>query len=95
LYEAALAARALVVEPRAVGFRDFDGFQPHQVHRKRAVWARMAAMRAAGLAVPETLNLRLAECAHLNTVSENLDEARGARRRAREGRLGEPPAVSR
>jgi coenzyme F420 hydrogenase subunit beta len=95
LYEAALAAGAVEIEPRAVGFRDFDGFQPHQVHRKRAVWARMAGMRGAGLAVPETLNLRLAECARLNTVSENLDEARGARRRAREGRLGEPPAVSR
>ncbi len=78
-----------------MGFRDFDGFQPHQVHRKRSVWARMAGMRAAGLAVPETENLRLAGCARLNTVGENLDEARGARRRAREGRLGEPPAVSR
>ncbi len=95
LFRAAVSAGAIVVEPRTVGFRDFDGFQPHQVHRKRAVWARMAGMRAAGLAVPETENLRLAECARLNTVSENLDEARGARRRAREGRLGEPPAVSR
>jgi hypothetical protein len=28
-------------------------------------------------------------------VRENLDEARGARRRAHEGTLGEPPAVSR
>jgi coenzyme F420 hydrogenase subunit beta len=45
--------------------------------------------------VPETLNLRLEECARLNTVHENLDEARGARRRARAGRLGEPPAVKR
>jgi coenzyme F420 hydrogenase subunit beta len=95
LFRAAVSAGAIVAEPGAVGFRDFDGFQPHQVRRKRAVWARMAGMRAAGLAVPEIENLRLAECARLNTVSENLDEARGARRRAREGRLGEPPAVSR
>lgn len=95
LYRAALAAGAIVIEPRDVGFRDFDGFQPHQVQRKRAVWARMAGMRAAGLAVPDAVNLRLAECARLNTVAENLQEARGARRRAREGRLGEPPAVSR
>ncbi len=95
LYRAAVAAGALVVEPREVGFRDFDGFQPHQVNRKRAVWARMAGMSAAGLAVPQTINLRLAECARLNTLGENLDEARGARRRAREGGLREPPAVSR
>jgi coenzyme F420 hydrogenase subunit beta len=95
LYEAALAAGAIVVEPRTVDFRDFDDFQPHQVRKKRAVWARMAGMRAAGCAVPETSNLRLEECARLNTITQNLDEARGARRRAREGRLGEPPAVDR
>lgn len=95
LYRAAVAAGALVIEPRQVGFRDFDGFQPHQVSKKRAVWARMAGMSAAGLPVPDTHNLRLRECARLNSVAENLDEARGARRRARQGRLGEPPAVRR
>ena len=55
----------------------------------------LAVMRAAGQAVPETHGLRLAECARMNTVAENLDEARGARRRARQGRLGEPPARQR
>jgi coenzyme F420 hydrogenase subunit beta len=95
LYRAALAAGAIVVEPREVSFRDFDVFQPHQVRKKRAVWARLAGMRAAGQPVPETHGLRLAECARMNTVAENLDEARGARRRARQGRQGEPPAVER
>ena len=95
LYRAALAAGAIVVEPREVSFRDFDEFQPHQVRKKRAVWARLAGMRAAGQPVPETHGLRLAECARLNTLAENLDEARGARRRARQGRLGEPPARQR
>ena len=95
LYRAALAAGAIVVEPGEVSFRDFDGFQPHQVRKKRAVWARLAGMRAAGQPVPETHGLRLAECARMNTVAENLEEARGARRRARLGRLGEPPASQR
>jgi coenzyme F420 hydrogenase subunit beta len=95
LYRAALAAGAITVEPRSVTFRDFDGFQPHQVRKKRAVWARMAGMKAAGCAIPETHRLRLDECARLNTWTENLDEARGARRRARQGRLGEPPAAAR
>lgn len=95
LYRAAVEAGAIVVEPRNVSFRDFDEFQPHQVRKKRAVWARLAGMKAAGQPVPETHNLRLEECARLNTVAENLDEARGARRRARRGRLGEPPAVER
>jgi len=95
LYRAALEAGAIVAEPGEVSFRDFDGFQPHQVRKKRAVWARLAGMRAAGQPVPETYGLRLAECARMNTLAENLDEARGARRRARQGRLGEPPAVAR
>ena len=95
LYEAALAAGAIVVQPGDVSFRDFDGFQPHQVRKKRAVWARFAGMRAAGQPVPETHDLRLAECARLNSLAENLAEARGARRRAKQGRLGEPPAVKR
>jgi coenzyme F420 hydrogenase subunit beta len=95
LYRAAVAAGAIVLEPRDVSFRDFDDFQPHQVHKRRAVWARLVGMQAAGLAVPQTVNLHLTDCARLNSVRENLDEARGARRRAREGKLGEPPAVTR
>jgi coenzyme F420 hydrogenase subunit beta len=95
LYEAAVAAGAITVLPREVTFRDFDYFQPHQVRRKRAVWARLAGMKAAGMPVPETPDLRLRECARLNSLGENLDEARGARRRARQGRLGEQPAVER
>src|ERR1700679_3852880 len=78
LYRAALEAGAIAVESQTVRVRDFDGFQPHQVRKKRAVWARLAGMRAAGHAVPHTDNLRLEECAHLNTVAENLAEARGA-----------------
>lgn len=95
LYRAAVAAGAIVIAPLELSFRDFDDFQPHQVHKRRAVWARLAGMKAAGCAVPRTVNLRLGDCARLNTVRENLDEARGARRRAREGKLGEPPAVAR
>src|SRR3984885_8636208 len=95
LYRAALEAGAIAVEPRHVGFRDFDVFQPPQGGKKRAVWARLAGMKAAGQPVPETYNLRIEECARLNTVAENLVEARGARRRSRQGRLGEPAATER
>jgi coenzyme F420-reducing hydrogenase beta subunit len=52
LYQAALAAGAVMVEPRDVGFRDFDGFQPHQVRKKRAVWARLTGIEAAGFRLP-------------------------------------------
>jgi coenzyme F420 hydrogenase subunit beta len=93
LYDSALAAGAITVMPDPVTFRDFDNFQPHQVHKKRAVWARLAGMKAAGQPVPETHGLRLSDCARLNSVADNLAEARGARRRSAAGRLGEPPAT--
>jgi coenzyme F420 hydrogenase subunit beta len=93
LYEAALAAGAIVESPRPVGFRDFDEFQPHQVRKKRAVWARLAGRKAAGQPVPDTHGLRLTDCARRNSVKENLAEARGARRRSSSGRLREPPAA--
>jgi coenzyme F420 hydrogenase subunit beta len=60
------------------------------VRKKRAVWARLAGMQAAGLPVPQTSRLRITSCARLNRFEENLSEARGARIRARQGRLGEP-----
>jgi coenzyme F420 hydrogenase subunit beta len=59
------------------------------------VWARHAGMKAAGRPVPQTENLRLTECAQLNSLTDNLAEARDARDRVRRGRLGEPPALQR
>jgi coenzyme F420 hydrogenase subunit beta len=94
LYEAALAAGALTIE-RQADFRDFDVFQPHQVRKKRAVWARLKGMEAAGKPVPRTSGLRLEECARQNSITQNLVEARGARNRAKRGRLGEPRPVPR
>jgi coenzyme F420 hydrogenase subunit beta len=94
LYEAAVAAGAIVVE-RAATFADFDLFQPHQVKKRRAVWARLRGMEAAGKPVPMVTDLRLEDCARQNSVRDNLAEARGARDRARRGRLGEPTPVAR
>ena len=47
LYQAAVAAGALTIE-RALCFRDFDVFQPHQVRKRRSVWARLKGMAIAG-----------------------------------------------
>jgi coenzyme F420 hydrogenase subunit beta len=40
LYDAAVAAGVLKIE-HAVTFADFDRYQPHQVRKRRAVWARL------------------------------------------------------
>lgn len=95
LFDGALAAGAIRVEPDALGFRDLDRVQPHHVRKKCAAWARMAGMKAAGLPVFETHDLRLEDCARTNSVARNLAEARGTRRRARTGTLGEPPVTER
>ena len=93
LFERAVADGALTVV-RAIGIRDMDLFQPHQVRKKRAVWARLQGMRAAGMAVPRVERLRIAELAAENDESVNERESRGAEQRARNGRLGEPPPVA-
>jgi coenzyme F420 hydrogenase subunit beta len=92
LFERAVADGALTVV-RTIGFRDMDLFQPHQVRKKRAVWARLQGMRAAGMAIPRVERLRIVELAAENDKAVNEREMRGAHQRARAGRLGEPPAV--
>ena len=52
-------------------------------------------MEIAGRPVPKVVGLHLEECARLNSRSENLAEGRGAYKRARSGRLGEPRPVAR
>lgn len=94
LYDAAVAAGALIID-REASFGDLDLFQPHQVRKRRAVWARLKGMAIAGKPVPMVIDLGLEDCARQNSLATNLDEARGARRRAKAGRLGEPRPVSR
>jgi coenzyme F420 hydrogenase subunit beta len=89
LLEAAARDGALVIE-RDVTARDMDDYQPHQVAKKRAVWARHLGLRIAGRLAPDVRRLRIAELATENGVAENLRQARGTRRRAREGKTSEP-----
>ncbi len=89
LMEAAERDGALVIE-RDVTARDMDDYQPHQVDKKRAVWARHLGLRTVGKLAPEVRRLRIEELALENGVPENLRQARGTRRRVRAGRTSEP-----
>ncbi|MDX1575746.1 MAG: Coenzyme F420 hydrogenase/dehydrogenase, beta subunit C-terminal domain, partial [Kiloniellales bacterium] len=89
LMEAAARDGALVVEGD-VNARYMDEVQPHQVDKKRAVWARHLGLRTAGRLAPETHRLRIADLAKGNGVAENLRQARGTRRRVRAGKTSEP-----
>jgi coenzyme F420 hydrogenase subunit beta len=92
LYEAALAEGVLRIE-QPLTFADFDRYQPHQVRKRRAVWARLKGRELAGKPVPVVLDPSLKDCARQNTIRENLAECRGARARADAGGLDEPPAA--
>lgn len=92
LFERAVADGAVKIV-RAIGFRDLDDFQPHQVRKKQAVWARLEGMRAAGLATPRVARLRLEELAATSDKGANEREKQGAIERAAAGRLGEPPVT--
>ncbi len=89
LMEAAERDGALVIEGDETA-RYMDEVQPHQVNKKRAVWARHLGLRTVGRLAPETQRLRIAELAKDNGVAENLRTARGTRRRVREGKTSEP-----
>jgi coenzyme F420 hydrogenase subunit beta len=93
LYEAAVAAGALTIDHSAT-YADFDRFQPHQVRKRRAVWARLKALQVTGKPVPQVTNLGLEDCARQNSLRENLAESRGARDRATASSLTEPPATA-
>ena len=93
LFERAVADGVLGVV-RPLGIRELDDFQPHQVRKKRAVWARLEGMRAAGMAVPSVHRLRIGELAAQNPAETNDREREGARERVAAGRLGEPPAIA-
>ncbi|RUV23689.1 Coenzyme F420 hydrogenase/dehydrogenase, beta subunit C-terminal domain [Mesorhizobium sp. M7A.F.Ca.MR.245.00.0.0] len=94
LFDAAVEAGALEIK-RETGFAEISELQSHHVRKRRAVWARLKGMAIAGRPVPFVTDLALADCAAQNSLAENLAEGRGARDRARRGRLGEPPAVPR
>jgi len=94
LFDAAVEAGALEIK-RETDIAEISELQSHQVRKRRAVWARLKGMAIAGKPVPFVSDLALRDCASQNSLAENLAEGRGARDRARRGRLGEPPAVPR
>jgi len=90
LFDAAVEAGALEIR-RETDIAEISELQSHQVRKRRAVWARLKGMQIAGKPVPFVSDLTLRACASQNPLAENLAEGRGARDRARRGRLGEPP----
>ncbi|MGX9146851.1 Coenzyme F420 hydrogenase/dehydrogenase, beta subunit C-terminal domain [Mesorhizobium sp. 128a] len=94
LFDAAVEAGALAIK-RETSFAELGELQSHQTRKRRAVWARLKGIEIAGKPVPVVTDLALKDCARQNTLANNLAEGRGARDRAKRGRLGEPRPVPR
>ncbi len=78
-----------IVIEKQITPRDMDRFQLHQEHKKRTVWARFAGMKSAGNIVPHTRGLRLKTLAKKNDFRFNLQQARGAKTRIKQGKSSE------
>jgi len=89
LLRRAVEAGALTLQ-RDMSFRDFDAVQPHQVRKKQAILARLAAMSEAGVPVPEYPGLRIAAVAATASEEFQTENYEGMRRRLAERRPAEP-----
>jgi coenzyme F420 hydrogenase subunit beta len=92
LLEAAVAAGAITLCGPLTA-RQLDDFNPHQVAKKRAVGARLAALRAVGAPTPRVRRLRVARLAVGAGPRSAVREFAGAARRRRVGRLGERSVI--
>jgi len=57
--------------------KDIDDFQPHQVNKKKAVYARHEGMRKQNIPTVKTNGLRIKELYNLNSEEFNLKEEEG------------------
>lgn len=67
-----------------------SAYQPHQMRKKYAVWPRIHGLADEGRILPRYEGLRLAELAGELPDAVNAHQREGARRRVRDGKVGEP-----
>ncbi len=92
LLDAAERAGALVLI-EDLDFRDLDNVQPHQVHKKQALAARLAAMRDAGAVTPSFTGLRLEAAAATTDAATRHASYAGMCNRLERGDNREPLAA--
>jgi coenzyme F420 hydrogenase subunit beta len=93
LVAAAAADGALTIEYDIVP-DIVSAYQPHQVNKKYAVWARHQGLADAGHIVPHTERLRIEELARDLPPSTNEFQREGTRKRVEIGKASEPtPAI--
>jgi coenzyme F420 hydrogenase subunit beta len=91
LEDAERAGAVVLIEE--LGFRDLDVVQPHQVSKKQAISARLAAMRDAGAVVPSYTGLRLEAAAATTGAEARQASYAGMYDRLKRGDNRESPAT--
>lgn len=89
LVSAAVQDGALILD-QTLTPRDMDVFQPHQVRKKRAVWARIHGLREAGKIAPQRSTLRVKRLALGNPAGQNEQEKANTIKRIEQGQFQEP-----
>ncbi len=89
LIKAAAADGALILE-YDISPDDMSVYQPHQMHKKYAVWPRYQGLGDAGRIVPQTARLRIEELAGEMPDATNQIQRDGTRRRVENGKATEP-----
>ncbi len=89
LIKAAAADGALILE-YDISPDDMSVYQPHQMHKKYAVWPRYQGLGDAGRIVPQTARLRIEELAGEMPDATNQFQRDGTRRRVENGKATEP-----
>ncbi len=80
--EVLAAARAAgLIDTSPFDVADLAVIQPGQRERRRALWARLAALRLAGLPIPRYEGLQIVAVARQNSVGRNLKNFLGTLRR--------------
>jgi len=89
LLTAAIADGALGIE-YDIKPDDMSIYQPHQMHKKYAAWARHQGLAEEGRIKPETARLRIRELAEELPEAVNDHQRNGTRKRIQAGKVGEP-----
>ncbi len=89
LVAAAVADGALSIE-YDITADDMSIYQPHQMHKKYAAWARHQGLADEGRIKPETARLRIKELSEELPEDINDHQRNGTRKRIQDGKVGEP-----
>ncbi len=89
LIAAAVTDAALTIE-FDITADDMSIYQPHQMHKKYAAWARHQGLADEGRIKPETARLRINELSEELPDAMNDHQRQGTRKRIQDGKVGEP-----